>query len=537
LLRTIGLDFADYIVTSGTQVCRKLTRNAIGCSDTNEVHEVFKRNWILKIQTSAAKWQDAIRIMVNRYKVLIVEDSESLAAIFSRYLGDECYEIRISTMLDEARRDRVEFAPEFVLLDLQLPDGNRLALLSAPELIKQAVDIIVMTAFGSNGTAARALRTGATDYLSEPFDAVRLNTTVTNLIQRRDLSNQVAGYAQLNREGDCDFIGATIPIQSVYRIIESVAPSKATAFIIGESGTDKALIAGAIHPMSDRKGAFHAIDCRAGAHDIMESAIFGHVNGAFTGSTNNPEGVAGAAGNGLLFLDEIGEMDLALQNKMLRFRLAGEFSKVGSNVTERVDVRLICATNQRPQDKVRTGRFPEDLYCRLHVVPIELPPLSQRGQDILLLANRFLQMCSLNENKQCEVFSTAAAEELLPYSLSGNGRELQNVVQHAVVLNNGKVVQAAMLSMTTSQNCGAHRSVVGHSLSAGFSAQAGQRGQTDQWEIEPLWFVERSAIESAINKCAGDVHKAADCLKVVPSILYRTLQSWRVSANQSRGAA
>jgi DNA-binding NtrC family response regulator len=465
--------------------------------------------------------------MVNRYKVLIVEDSESLAAIFSSYLGDECYDICIFTTLDEAHRDWAEIAPEFVLLDLQLPDGNGLELLSCPELNSQVVDTVVMTAFGSSDVAARAIRTGATEYLSKPFDADRLNTTVTNMIQRRDLSNQVARYAQLNRESYCGFIGASIPMQSVYRIIESVASSKATAFIVGESGTGKELTASATHQMSDRKGAFYAINCGAIAHDLMESAIFGHVKGAFTGAINNREGAAGAADNGTLFLDEICEMDLALQKKMLHFLQTGEFQKVGSSVTERVDVRFICATNRNPQKEVRAGKFREDLYYRLHVVPIELPPLRQRGQDILLLANRFLQMCSLNENKLFEAFSTAAAEELLAYPWPGNVRELQN----AVILNNGKLVEASMLSMTTSQNCVAHQSVVGHSVPAGFS------GQADQWEIEPLWLVERRAIERAINKCADNVHKAADCLKVAPSTLYRKLQSWSVSADQSWGVA
>ena len=495
--------------------------------------------------------------MVIRYKVLIVEDSESLAAIFSSYLGDERYDIRISTTLDQARRDWVEFAPEIVLLDLQLPDGNGLELLSGPELNKQPADIIVMTAFGSNDIAARAIRTGATDYLSKPFDADRLNTTVTNLIQRRDLSNQVASYAQLNRQSYCDFIGASMPMQSVYRIIESVAPSKATAFIVGESGTGKELTASAIHQMSGRKGPFHVINCGAIAHDLMESAIFGHVKGAFTGAINSREGAAGAADNGTLFLDELCEMDLALQKKMLRFLQTGEYQKVGSNVTERVDVRFICATNRNPQEEVRAGRFREDLYYRLHVVPIELPPLRQRGQDILLLANRFLQMCSLSENKHFEAFSTAAEDALLAYRWPGNVRELQNAIQHAVVLNNGKVLEAAMLSMTNSQNCAVHRPGLDHPPSTRFSTHSGrvdqavqadkpghadQAAQTDrvaqdnQGEIEPLWLVERRAIESAIDQCAGNVHKAADCLKVAPSTLYRKLQTWSVSAKQSRGA-
>lgn len=481
-------------------------------------------------QGNATNQQDCIRIMASRHKVLIIEDSESLAAIFSSYLGEECYDILVSATLAEARRAWAEFAPDLILLDLQLPDGNGLELLSDPNLNSMASDVIVMTAYGSNDTATAAIRLGATDYLSKPFDADRLNTTFKNLIQKRVLSDQVAQYAQSNRESFCGFIGGSMPMQAVYRIIESVAPSKATAFIVGESGTGKELGAGAIHQMSGRQGAFHAINCGAISHDLMESALFGHVKGAFTGAINSRDGAASAANNGTLFLDEICEMDLGLQKKMLRFLQTGEFQRVGSNVTERVDVRFICATNRNPQGEVSAGRFREDLFYRLHVVPIELPPLRQRGNDILKLASSFLQSCSLKENKAFESFSAEAAEKLLSHTWPGNVRELQNAVQNAVVLNEGKTVEATMLNLMAAKVHATQRT------EADNLEPPMQQSQRDKGGIEPLWIVERRTIESAIDKCAGNVHEAAKFLEVAPSTIYRKLQSWSLRNNSISGS-
>ena len=463
--------------------------------------------------------------MNNKHKVLIVEDSESLAEILSTYLADKLYEIQVSTNLRQARQDWKCFNPDIVLLDLELPDGNGMELLSDPHLDTTRPEVIVMTAFGSNEIAAKALHSGATDYLSKPFDADRLNTTVRNLIERRTLSTQVAYYAQMNRQSYCGFIGSSLPMQSVYRIVDSVAPSKATAFIIGESGTGKELAASAIHQMSGRTGAFHPINCGAIPKGLMESEIFGHVKGAFTGANSSRDGAASFAKNGTLFLDEICEMDLALQKKMLRFLQTGEFQRVGSNVTEQVEVRFVCATNRNPLEEVRAGRFREDLYYRLYVVPIELPPLRERGQDILVLANRFLQSCKERENKEFESFSDEAESNLLSYSWPGNVRELQNVIQNAVILNHGSVITGTMLSVEKY-----HDNDSRPTEPETPSASAHEKG------IEPLWIVERRVIEGAIAKCEGNINKAAALLKVSPSTIYRKRQSWSSKADLNTGA-
>jgi two-component system repressor protein LuxO len=469
--------------------------------------------------------------MNNRHRVLIIEDSESLAAIFSTYLGEELYEVRISMNLKEARQDWESFMPDIVLLDLELPDGNGMELLSDPHLDTTRPDVIVMTAFGSNEIAAKALRSGAIDYLSKPFDADRLNTTIRNLVERRTLSTQVAQYVQMNRQSYCGFIGSSLSMQSIYRIIDSVAPSKATGFIMGESGTGKELAASAIHQMSGRTGAFHAINCGAIPNEIMESEIFGHVKGAFTGASNNRDGAASFAKNGTLFLDEICEMDLTLQKKMLRFLQTGEFQRVGSNITETVEVRFVCATNRNPLEEVRAGRFREDLYYRLHVVPIELPPLRERGGDILVLANSFLQTCTEKEGKEFGSFSDDAASDLLSYPWPGNVRELQNVIQNAVILNQGSVITETMLSFNKSRDSDLQQTELVNTESETPRAPAHEK------RIEPLWMVERRVIEAAIATCAGNVHKAAALLEVSPSTIYRKLQTWNVKPDLDTGAA
>jgi two-component system repressor protein LuxO len=253
----------------------------------------------------------------------------------------------------------------------------------------------------------------------------------------------------------------------------------------------------------------------------MESELFGHVKGAFTGATSMREGIAAAADGGTLFLDEICEMDLDLQKKMLRFVQTGEFQKVGSSVVERVDVRYVCATNRVPFDEVKAGRFREDLYYRLYVVPIVMPPLRDRDTDILAIAEYLLESFVLKEGKEFVEFSTNAKEQILKYEWPGNVRELQNVIQQAVVLNQGSILRTAMLSLS---NFVTNTSTVALITP---SEPAKGIGAMDSLEsIEPLWVVEKRTIEKAIEECGGNVNKAAGLLEVAPSTIYRKLQSW-----------
>lgn len=469
--------------------------------------------------------------MADKIKLLMVEDNQSLAAIYASYVSSDGYDLCIVGSLEAAREEWQRVQPDVVLLDVELPDGNGLDLLRLrPEESREA-EVIVMTAFGSSESAVDAIQLGAVDYLSKPFDADRLRVTLTNTLQHRQLSDQVSEISSLGRSEYCDFIGRSLPMQAVYRIIDSVAPSDATAFIVGESGTGKELTAAAIHQMSNRAGKpFHAINCGAIPRELMESELFGHVKGAFTGATTNRPGAAVVADGGTLFLDEICEMDLDLQKKMLRFIQTGEFQRVGSNTIERVNVRFVCATNKDPLEEVRAGRFREDLYYRLHVVPISLPPLRDRGDDIVEIAESFLANFTEKEGKAFTGFSFEAHASLRAYSWPGNVRELQNVVHKSVILHSGDVIEPDMLDLVGRDTCegGTEHTEAVIPLRSETESQAPVVGFN---AIEPLWLVEKRAIESAIERCGGNVNKAAGLLEVAPSTIYRKLQGWEKKMN------
>jgi len=459
-------------------------------------------------------------------KVLMVEDSQSLAMIYASYLRTQQIDLLIVEDLQTARAEWSRIQPDLVLLDVELPDGSGLDLLKQRPAEDTPADVIVMTAFGSSDSAVEAISLGAIDYLSKPFDADRLKVTIANAFRNRTLQDTVNEYSALDRTRYCDFIGKSLAMQSIYRIIDSVAVSKATAFIVGESGTGKELTASAIHQMSPRAGkAFHAINCGAIPRELMESELFGHVKGAFTGATSQRDGAASIADGGTLFLDEICEMDLELQKKMLRFIQTGEFQRVGSNTIEQADIRFVCATNRDPLIEVREGRFREDLFYRLHVVPIHLPALRERNEDILDIASTFLETFSQNDGKSFSGFSSDAHEKLLSHNWPGNVRELQNIIQQAVVLNDGEVMTADMLQIGLSPARASHEPAETHTgnqpptepVTVAFSPRQ---------EILPLWVVERQVIERAIKTCDGNINKAAGLLEVAPSTIYRKLQAW-----------
>lgn len=466
--------------------------------------------------------------MNDNVKILMVEDSQSLAAIYHSYLCTEDVDTLIVEDLQSAKEEWSRFQPDLVLLDVELPDGNGLELLTDRPIEDCVADVIVMTAYGSSDTAVEAMDLGAVDYLSKPFDAERLKVTIKNALKNRQLRNTVDEYSSMDRRQYCDFIGKSLPMQSVYRIIDSVAVSKATAFIVGESGTGKELTASAIHRMSPRSGyPFHAINCGAIPRELMESELFGHVKGAFTGATSQRDGAASIADGGTLFLDEICEMDLELQKKMLRFIQTGEFQRVGSNQVERADIRFVCATNRDPLEEVREGRFREDLFYRLHVVPIQLPPLRVRGDDIIDIAETFLANYSTNDQKDFVALSDDAKEILISHSWPGNVRELQNTIQQAVVLNNAEFLTSEMLNIrqtpppqaiSASETPRVDDRVAGQNNTVAFSPRN---------DVQPLWLVERKAIEQAIDSCDGNVNRAAGLLEVAPSTIYRKLQTWQ----------
>ncbi len=304
------------------------------------------------------------------------------------------------------------------------------------------------------------------------------------------------------------FIGASQPMKEVYERLELAAGSDAPVFIHGESGAGKELCARTVHELSRRAdGPFVAVNCAAIARDIAESEFFGHVRGAFTGALEAREGLAGQAHGGTLFLDEICEMDLALQGKLLRFIETGVFRPVGGD-ERRADVRIVCATNRAPAREVREGRFRADLFWRLHVLPVSLPPLRARGEDVLLLAEHYLSRFAREENRPVMRISPQAAQRLKAHDWPGNVRELQNLLRQIVVFHHAGELTADMLEAF---------------LPAPAPREA---SEADNAGRANLRLVERKAIEEAISRCGGSVPKAARALGVAPSTLYRKRQSW-----------
>lgn len=465
---------------------------------------------------------------MDKVRVLLVEDSRSLAATYRAQLETRGFEVDHADTGRAALAiaDRIDF--HLILLDLGLPDLDGLELLRAWCSAEKPAEIIVITANASIAKAVQAVREGAYDYLVKPITRDRLHTTIDNALDRNRLRSTVAASKERPLSGSfCGFIGDSKVMQEVYRKIRSVAQSKASIFITGDSGTGKELCAEAIHRSSPRAaGPFVAINCGAIPKDLMESEIFGHLKGSFTGAISDRQGAARLAHGGSLFLDEICELDLGLQTKLLRFLQTGLIQRVGSTATEKVDIRVLCATNKSPAEEVRHGRFREDLFYRLHVVPIHLPALKERGDDILRLSRHFLAQFAREEAKSFRRFAPAAEHALLVHDWPGNVRELQNAVREAVVLHDGEVIEATMLSIPDSAPaCQANGHDGELALDVAGLRDLAARGGAGLIGRE-LRDIERQAIESTIAACGGSIPRAARVLGVSPSTIYRKREIW-----------
>lgn len=320
---------------------------------------------------------------------------------------------------------------------------------------------------------------------------------------RESLPASVAG----ERPAPAAFIGTSTIMRRVYEVIESAAASRATVFITGESGTGKDVCAQTIHRLSSRAdGPFVAINCAAIPAGLLESELFGHMKGAFTGAIDTRDGAVRRAQGGTLFLDEICDMDLAMQSKLLRFLQTLTYMRVGGRHEEQADVRIVCATNKSPQDEVAQGRFRHDLYYRLHVVPVAMPSLRGRSDDILDLADYYLHLTAAEEGKSFTGFTREARDFLLRHDWPGNVREMQNMIRSLAVLHDGPAVDLSMLRPAVAPR------------STGLNAAS--------LPPPPLWRVEKDAIEHAIRLCDGNIPRAAAMLEIAPSTIYRKIQGW-----------
>lgn len=453
--------------------------------------------------------------------VLLVEDTLALATVYQQYMRP----LGVTLVAVDTGAKCVEYLttekPDVLVLDLGLPDMNGIEILKSVRAESPSVSVVVITNNASLGTAVEAMRLGAFDYVVKPFNAERLNTTIRNALERSILRREVVEIKRdILRENFHGFVGSSRPMQAVYRMIESASPSKATVFITGESGTGKEVCAAAIHAESDRAAKpFVPLNCAAIPRELMESEIFGHIKGAFSGATSDRIGAATAASGGTLFLDEICEMDLDLQAKLLRLLQSGTLQRVGSSKLEQVDLRIVCATNRDPLAEVQAGRFREDLYYRLHVIPMHLPPLRDRGPDVLLIANHLLGKFSAEEGKTFDRFSPQAEAKIEGYAWPGNVRELQNALRNALVLNSGEVLEATMLPSWMSTSARPIEKSL--DVKPNSTLQFEEFSSVSASGIRPLWQVERDAIQGALRICEGNVTRAAAFLEIGASTLYR----------------
>ncbi len=452
--------------------------------------------------------------MLENKKVLLVEDDDRLAMLYHEQLGEcgvRAYRVAEGELALQAHR---EFQPDLILLDIQLPGIDGFEVLRRLKAANIATPVVSITAHGSINWAVEAMRLGAYDFLVKPFSAQRLAVTVKNAIDRAELATIVKTVSEPIKGGYRGFVGESAPMQAIYRTIAAASVSKASIFITGESGTGKELCAHAIHAESPRRdGPFLAINCGAIPRELMESEIFGHKKGAFTGAGQDRQGAAELANHGTLFLDEIGEMDPDLQTKLLRFVQTGTYTRIGETKTRTSDIRYICATNRDPAEALQSGALREDLFYRLNVIPIRMPSLRARPEDIAPLANAFLHRIAREEGKDFDTFSPAALARLEQHDWPGNVRELENVIRNVVVLHTGSTVDTDMVEQALGG---------GHSNPSIDPAPAGETS-ANPVQVRPLSDVIDETIRSAIAANGGSIPKAAAALQVAPSTIYRKL--------------
>lgn len=384
-------------------------------------------------------------------RILIVEDKDSLRAMLRHALESQGYDVVEARDQVEAVQQLHEAQPSLVLSDLRLPEGDGLGVLKASKDIDADTPVIVMTAYGSIEDAVRAMKEGALDFLAKPVDPDHLLLLVHRALEQRRMAteNLLMKEELAVRRGAPMLVGADASLRKVFASLERAATTDTTVLIEGESGTGKELFARSLHALSERSAMpFVAINCAAIPETLLETELFGHEKGAFTGAVGRKLGKFEMAHRGTLFLDEIGDLPLSLQAKILRALEERRFERVGGTASVQVDVRLVAATNRGLRAQVAARRFREDLFFRLSVFPITVPPLRERKGDIAMLARYFVDRFCRDLNKKSLTVSPEAQEHLERYHWPGNVRELQNCIERAVILSDGDTIQPRQLSLS-----------------------------------------------------------------------------------------
>jgi two-component system response regulator AtoC len=440
---------------------------------------------------------------------LIVDDDVNAASTLTELVANEGFTTSTANSLQEARRQMAIRRPDVVLLDLVLPDGSGMDLIQDVES-RATTEIVLITGHASMESSIEALRLGAADYLIKPVNLTQLHGILSRVARPADLKTEINNLRgelrTLGRFGK--LLGVSPVMQRVYDQIARVAPTAATVLITGESGTGKEMVAQTIHELSRRKKQpILAVNCGAISPQLIESEMFGHEKGSFTGASRQHRGYFERAHGGTLFLDEITEMPLELQVKLLRVLESGTFSRVGSDEMLEADVRIIAASNRMPMDAVASGKLREDLHYRLEVFPLHLPSLRDRREDIEILANYFLAELNRTEDS-AKRFLPDAIDVLRSYSWPGNVRELRNVVQRSYIMAEDDTIDSRDLP----QDLGPQKQDIGPYLSVAVGATIAD--------------VERRLIFATLDQCGGTKEKAAEMLGISLKTLYNRLREY-----------
>jgi DNA-binding NtrC family response regulator len=449
---------------------------------------------------------------MEKPKILVVDDEVDILNILKFLLEREGYEVDTTLNGEEAIKKIEKNYYDIVLTDLRMPGISGIVLLEKTKELSPSTEVVIMTAYASIESAVEAIKKGAADYIVKPFINEDLKMRLRRILEHKKLQREVEILKyQLSQKitGDL-FFGTSPQMQEILRLLERIIPTKSTVLILGESGTGKGVLAEFIHYNSPRKDKpFISINCSAIPETLLESELFGYKKGAFTGAVSDKKGLIELANEGTLFLDEIGDMPLNLQAKILKFLEFGEFIPLGDTVKKQVDVRVIAATNKDLEALIKEGKFREDLYYRLNVIEIKIPPLRERKEDIPALTYFFIDKLSKEHGKKIKGITSEALTCLMQYNWPGNVRELKNVIERAIILATEEYITLNELP---------ERIKGEKNLSQSFKPLK-----------EALEEFEKNIILKTLKQCAYNKEKAAQLLGIDLATLYRKLKKYQLT--------
>ncbi|GBE02652.1 transcriptional regulatory protein ZraR [bacterium BMS3Bbin06] len=451
-------------------------------------------------------------------KILIIEDKKSMAEMLKATLSAEGFECDLARNGDDGIRMIQRRSFDLVITDLKLPGKDGLSVLREARITDPMLPVIIMTAYGTIEIAVEAIKGGAHDFITKPFDTDHLILMIKRALETRRLyrENILLKEEMSGKTGMPRIIGKSRSIMDVVEKVRKVACTKSTVLLIGESGTGKELFARAIHNLSPRgKGMFVPVNCAAIPHELIESDLFGHERGAFTGADSMKIGKFELADDGTIFLDEIGELAMSLQAKLLRVLQDQIVERVGGTRSVQVDVRVIAASNKNLAEEVREGRFREDLYYRLNVFPIVIPPLRDRREDIPMLAEYFIRRFAVEMKKDVSSISKESSRMLQKYDWKGNVRELENTIERAIILTDGKELKPEHIVLAP----------VGREDDSMVSYPEGTLEETAKWALR---IAETRRIKQVLEDTRWNKTKAAEILKVSYKTLLTKIKEYNI---------